>query len=245
MSVRHAGLRILSTSNLFFPCPHKIVGARLTPSPSFTATRGKWILNVSDTTTFVLACCFGWRIVWLYYHWDDYTLAHLSEAVVDFAALSAGIIGLCVTPIFRWSPDDFRWLLNQIFFQTDQFYQAAPLQALLLQIVAAGFILFPLSGFTAPFVLEVLPLQMFFGSSVETKLIASALYGLTCLSIAAKFLTFFTCHVLCIHIIHELNECLLNISETPNGGRQTQFDDCHRMYCMGILSLTALEDIIP
>lgn len=244
MAVRHAGLRVLNTSNIFFPCPHKKDEIQLSPNPSFTATWAKWILNASDITGVFVTCCVGYRVIWLHNHWNDYTRAHLTEAVFDFAWGSAAFIGLCVSPIFRWSPDDYIWLLNQRCFQIEKACPAASMPSLVLEIFAAGFLFVPLAGFTGPFVLEVLPLQMLFGHIIETRFIASAMYGLTCLSQAAKLLTYFTLEVLFYHTIHGFNNRLLTISEALNGKRQAQFDVCHKMHSMGTLAGNAHEDIV-
>lgn len=198
MSVHQAGLRVLNTSNIFFPCPHLKNGSRISPNPSFTTPWGKFILNASDITGVFVTGCFGCRVVWLYFHWNDYTLAHLSEAVLDFATWCAATIGLCVTPIFRRHSDCFRWLLNQRCFQIEETFQAAPMNAFFLEVFAAGFLLPLVAAFTAPFVVEVSPIQVILGNGIETKLISSALYGRQ----AAKNLTYFTWYILCMHSIH-------------------------------------------
>lgn len=86
---------------------------------------------------------------------------------------------LCVTPIFRFSPNAFKWLLNQQCFRIEESFRKAPLAAFLLELFAAAFLLLPIVGFMAPFVLKALPIQVYFGNGIVVKMMSSAVYGLS------------------------------------------------------------------
>lgn len=151
------------------------------PNPNFHLRRHKRFRNFLQIVITVIFGMETYRLLWLFVNWKSYAVYHLEECVINFIGWNL----ILLQNVFCYNILKKQNLLrvgNQAAIETCYESSSNRKQDLIVLPCVYGLVLefwcCPLGALFGPLFIKIDPIQLFFGSSIEIKLVACITYFL-------------------------------------------------------------------